>query len=51
LEDSPVAQLSPECVHEDRTTISSAIIQETYAEDFPCLLRHDWKGKRQEHSS
>ena len=29
----------PERLHENRATGSSACIQETYAEDFPCLLR------------
>ena len=39
LNPSKLAQLLPERVHEDRATGSSACIQETYAEDFPCLLR------------
>jgi len=34
-----LAQLLPKRVHEDRHTRSIAIIQETYAEDFRCLLR------------
>src|SRR5262249_17464134 len=38
-----LAQLLPECVQENCHTGSSAIIQETYAGDFPCLLR---VGKR-----
>jgi hypothetical protein len=36
---SKLAHLLPERVHEDRATRSSAYIQETDAEDFPCLLR------------
>jgi hypothetical protein len=36
---SKLAQLLPERVQEDCDTGSSAIIQETYAGDFPCLLR------------
>ena len=39
LDPSKLAQLLPERLHEDRATRSSAFIQETYAEDFPCLLR------------
>ena len=39
LNPSKLAQLLPERLQEDRDTRSSAIIQETYAEDFPCLLR------------
>ena len=39
LNPSKLAQLLPERVHEDRDTGSSAWIQETNAEDFPCLLR------------
>ena len=39
LNPSKLAQLLPERLHEDRATRSSACIQETYAEDFPCLLR------------
>jgi len=36
---------------EDRAAGSSAIIQETYAEDFPCLLRVGWKTKSREQST
>ena len=39
LDPSKLAQLLPERLHEDRATGSSAWIQETYAGDFPCLLR------------
>ena len=48
LNPSKLAQLLPERVQEDRATGSSAIIQETYAEDFPCLLRlgHDCNSKQ-----
>src|SRR5262249_40665485 len=38
-----LAQLLPKRLQEDRDTGSSAIIQETYEGDFPCLLR---VGKR-----
>ena len=41
----------PERLHEDRATGSSACIQETYAEDFPCLLRIDGSAKRKEHGA
>jgi hypothetical protein len=34
-----LAQLLPERLQADRDTGSSAIIQVTYAENFPCLLR------------
>jgi hypothetical protein len=34
-----LTQLLPEYVHHDRHTGSSAWIQETYAGNFPCLLR------------
>ena len=39
LDPSKLAQLLPERLHENRATGSSACIQETYAEDFSCLLR------------
>ena len=39
LNPSKLGQLLPERLHEDRATGSSACIQETYAEDFPWLLR------------
>ena len=39
LNPSKLAQLLPERLQEDRATRSSTWIQETYAEDFPCLLR------------
>ena len=51
LNPSKLAQLLPERVHEDRATRSSAIIQETYAEDFSCLLRLGGKAKRKEHGA
>jgi hypothetical protein len=41
-------QLLPEGLREDRDTGRSAIIQETYAEDFSCLLRLGRKAKRKE---
>ena len=43
LNPSKLAHLLPERLQEDRATGSSASIQDTYAEDFPCLLR---AGKR-----
>ncbi len=39
LDPAKLAQLLPKRLHEDRATGSSAWIQETYAEDFSCLLR------------
>jgi hypothetical protein len=42
LDPAKLSHLLPERVHEDRATGSSAIIQETYAEDFSCLLRVSW---------
>jgi hypothetical protein len=48
---SKLAQLFPERVHEDRATGSSAIIQETYAEDFSLLLRLGRLAKRKEHGA
>jgi hypothetical protein len=39
LDPAKLSHLLPERVHEDRATGSSAIIQETYAEDLSCLLR------------
>ncbi|MBI1995835.1 MAG: hypothetical protein HYS66_05145, partial [Deltaproteobacteria bacterium] len=39
LDPSELADLLPERFHEARHTGISAVIQETYAEDFPCLLR------------
>ena len=47
LNPSKLAQLLPERLHEDRATRSSAWIQETYAEDFPCLLRLERTSKAQ----
>jgi hypothetical protein len=38
----------PERVHEDRATGSSALIEETYAEDFPRLLRVGGTAERKE---
>ena len=51
LNPAKLAQLLPERVHEDRATGSSACIQETYAEDFPCLLRVGGTAKRKEHGA
>ena len=48
---SKLAQLLPERLHEDRATRSSACIQETYAEDFFCLLRVGGTAKRKEHGA
>ena len=45
LNPAKLAQLLPERLHEDRATGSSACIQETYAEDFSCLLRLDRNDK------
>ena len=42
LNPSKLAQLLPKRLQEDRATGSSAWIQETDAEDFPCLLRVTW---------
>ena len=42
LDPSKLAQLLQERLHKDRDTGSSAPIQETYAEDFPGLLRVTW---------
>jgi hypothetical protein len=39
LDPSKLAQFLSEHVQENRAARSSAIIQETDAEDFPCLLR------------
>ncbi len=39
LDPAKLAQLVQERLHEARHTSSSASIQETDAEDFPCLLR------------
>ena len=47
LDPAKLAHLLPERLHEDRATRSSAIIQETYAEDFSCLLRVTWINGRQ----
>ena len=47
LDPAKLSHLLPERVHEDRATGSSAIIQETYAEDFSCLLRVTWINGRQ----
>ena len=44
-------QLLPERLQEDRATGSSALIQETYAGDFPGLLRLGGTAKRKEHSA
>src|SRR5262249_14684316 len=49
LDPAKLAQLLPERLQADRATGSSGILQETYAGDFPCLLRVDGKGKGTEH--
>jgi hypothetical protein len=46
-----LAQLLPERRHEDRAAGSSAWIQITYADDFPCLLRVGGRAKRKEHGA
>jgi hypothetical protein len=46
---SKLAQLLPKRLQEDRDTSSSAVIQKTDAEDFPCLLRVNRTTKRKEH--
>jgi hypothetical protein len=46
-----LAQLLPECVHQDRHTGKRAWIQETYAKDFPRLLRLGGKAKSKEQSA
>jgi hypothetical protein len=51
LNPSMLAHLLPERLQEDRNTRSSAIIQETYAEDFSCLLRVGGNAKRKEQSA
>ena len=48
LNPSKLAQLLPERLQEDRATRSSACIQETYAEDFPCLLRVGGEHSKQQ---
>ena len=50
LNPSKLAQLLQERLHEDRATGSSASIQETYAEDFPCLLRLGERSSSQKKS-
>jgi hypothetical protein len=47
---SKLAQLLPKRLQEDRDTGSSAIIQETYAGDFSCLLRLGKGGSCQQDS-
>src|SRR5439155_25191604 len=51
LNPAKLTQLLPKRLHEDRAAGSSAIIQESYAEDFPCLLRVGWKTKSREQST
>ena len=41
----------PERLNEHRATGGSAWIEETDAEDFPCLLRLDERAKRKEHGA
>ena len=50
LNPAKLAQLLPERLHENRATRSSAWIQETYAEDFLCLLRLGGRNSKQEDS-
>jgi hypothetical protein len=50
LNPSELAQLLSERLQEDRDTGSSAIIQQTYADDFPRLLRLGRNNGRQQHS-
>ena len=50
LDPAKLAQLLPERIHEDRHTRSSAIVQETDAEDFPCLLRLGERSSSQKKS-
>ena len=51
LDPTKLAQLLPERVHEDRAYQKQCYdIQETYAKDFPCLLRVGGKAMSQEHS-
>src|SRR5262249_38323750 len=47
LDPAELAQLLPERVHDDGATGSSALIQETNAEDFPRLLGLGWTTKRE----
>ena len=47
LNPSKFAQLLPERFQQDGTPRSSACIQETYAEDFPCLLRLGRQSREQ----
>jgi hypothetical protein len=48
---SKLAQLLPKRLQEDCLTGSSAIIQEPYAGNFPCLLRVNGTAKRKEHGA
>src|SRR5262249_20379173 len=48
---SKLPHLLPERLQADHATGSSAIIQETYAGDFSCLLCLGWKAKSQEHDA
>ena len=43
-----LAQLLLKRLQEDRHASSIAIIQETYPEDFPCLLRVSGRAKRKD---
>src|SRR5262245_1965695 len=51
LNPAKLGQLLPERLREDPDTGSRAIIQETYAEDFPCLLRVNRTAERKEHGA
>ena len=51
LDPAKLAQLLQERLHEDRHTSSSASIQETDAEDFPCLLRNGGRAWSKEQVS
>jgi hypothetical protein len=49
LNPAKLAQVLPERLQEDRATGSSATLQVTYAEDFPCLLRRGHSPSHHEH--
>src|SRR5262245_10806657 len=51
VDPAELAQLLPECVHHDRHTGRRAWVQETDAENFPCLLRVSGNTKRKEHGA
>jgi hypothetical protein len=51
LDPAKFGQLLPECVYQDRSARSSALIEETYAKNFPCLLRVDHSPTEGEYES